>query len=322
MSARTIGISGFTFTPQQMQQIYDEAEAVGLTLREIPHLSKDARLYAGCEALAGDYDLDAVENAPDMQWFHSDWAGVDSLVKLSVFRSGRAILTNSSGAYGQMVAEHALTGCLMLLKNMPAYLDAQRANRWHDPMSAESLWGKKVTVLGVGNVGSSFARMAHGMGAKVSGVDLQEKEPMECLENVYPLGKLYEVLKETEVLVMCLPYTKETERLVDESALAELPPGAVVVNVGRGQTLDEQALAQALRDKRIRGALLDIFPTEPLEADDPLWRTPNLVITPHVAGYADDALNTQRIFEIFRENLKRWGKGQPLMNVVNVERGF
>lgn len=322
MGERIVGISGFSFTEKQKNRLYAEAKTFGLQLREVPHKSTEPHWVLGCEALAGDYEISAIEAAKDMRWFHSDWAGVDKLVHLSAFRERCAILTNSAGAYGIMVAEYMLAGCLMLLRHFHDYLDAQRKHIWLDALPAESLWGKRITVLGVGSNGGCFARMANSLGAKVSGIDALITERPEWLEKLYPVRGLWDALADTEILVMCLPYTKDTDKIIGEKEIRRLPKGSFIINSGRGQTLDERALARALQDGHLGGAMLDVFPGEPLSEDDPLWDARNLIISPHISGFAADRLNTERVFEIFVENLRRWSRGDPLNNVVNLEKGY
>jgi len=322
MPERIIGYSGFNFTEEKTRELNELAETLGIKLREIPHRSSDVSYCSGCEALAGDFKSSVLEAATDMRWFHSNWAGVDGLVGLSPFRERKALLTSSSGAYNIMLAEHLLSGCLMMLRNFPVYLDAQKKHIWHEAIPAESLWNKRVTVLGVGNTGGAFARLAAAMGAKVSGLDLLRKDKPEWLVSLYSVEQLPDVLVNTEILVMCLPYTKETDKFISAPEIAMLPKGARLLNAGRGKTLDVDALTQALHSGHLAGAMLDVFPEEPLSPDSPLWETPNLFITPHVAGHEADKLNAEYIFNIFVENLHRWSAGEPLVNVVNVERGF
>lgn len=322
MQKRLIGYSGFNFTKEKTQILEELAGALGISLRGIPHGTTDKSDIAGCEGLAGDFNLTLLETAEDMKWFHSNWAGVDDLIKLKPFQEGRAILTNSSGAYNTMIAEHLLTGCLTLLRNFHTYLDAQRKHHWHEAVPAETLVNKRITVFGVGNVGGSFARMANALGAKVSGVDLMLKEKPEWLVSLYPIDQLSEALAGTEILIMCLPYTPETDKIIAAPEIAGMPKGAILLNVGRGRTLDVDALAEALQKGHLAGALVDVFPEEPLKPGDSLWDTPNLLITPHVAGHEADRANAEHIFRIFTENLGHWARQEPLMNVVNIKRGF
>ncbi len=322
MQERLIGYSGFNFTKEKTVLLEKLATSLGVRLREIPHGSTNIYDFVGCEALAGDFDLSMLENAADMKWFHSNWAGVDKLIKLKPFQTQKAILTNSAGAYNTMVAEHLLASCFVLLRNFHIYRDAQREHKWLDVVPAETICGKRITVLGVGNTGNCFARMANTLGAKVSGVDLMMNEKPEWLTDLYPIDRLPDALANTQMLIMCLPYTPETDKIISKKEIALMPKGSFVLNTGRGKTLDIDALAEALKHGHLAGAAVDVFPEEPLQQDNPLWNTPNLFITPHIAGHEADRENAEHIFAILAENLRHWVNHEPLVNVVNISRGF
>lgn len=322
MTRRILAHSSFSFTDEYKQKLAELARELELEIREVPEGSVDTSLVADCVALAGEFEPAMLEAAANMRWFHSNWAGVDKLITLAPFREGRAVLTSSSGAYNVMITEHLVAGCLTLLRNFPAYLDAQRKHVWHDVIPADSFAGKRVTVLGVGNVGGSFAKMADAMGAEVNGVGLRGKEKPSYLRGLYTVDQLDTVLAGTEILVMCLPYTKDTDRIISARELALLPRRARLLNIGRGKTLDVEALAAALGSGQLAGAMLDVFPEEPLPPESPLWDAPNLVITPHVSGHHSDKTNLRYIYDLFARNLRLWVKDEPLINVVDIGRGY
>lgn len=315
--------AGFGFTDAQRQALAALAGSLGMELLELPEGCRDAALVRSCQIMAGMFEPELLEAAPELRWFHSSWAGVEKFVRLKPFQAGHAILTNSAGAYNTMIAEHLLAGCLSLLHNYPAYHDAQRAHRWLAPIPAGSLFAKRVTVLGAGNTGGAFAGVASALGASVTGFVSSPREKPAWMHALYAsFDALAEVLPQTDILVMCLPHTPKTAGLIGARELALLPKGALVLNSGRGQTLDQQALCAALESGHLAGAMLDVFPEEPLPPQSPLWDAPGLLITPHVAGFEGDDLNRQRIFEIFTENLRAWAEGRPLSNVVDPARGF
>lgn len=322
MAKRTVIHSGFNFTEEHKEKLAVLATELDIELREVANGSTDCSLVADGDALAGDFAPSMLNAAGKMRWYHSNWAGVDALVELAPFRKKGVVLTNSSGAYNTMITEHLIAGCLSLLRNFPAYLDAQRKHVWRDVIPADSFAGKRVTVLGVGNIGGCFAKTAAAMGAEVSGLDLLRKDKPEWLRRLYSADRMEDALAGTEILVMCLPYTKETDRFVSARELAMLPRGARLLNAGRGKTLDVDALLESLRSGHLAGAMLDVVPEEPLPPDSPLWDAPNLLITPHVSGHDSDKTNLRHIFEIFAKNLRLWARGEPLVNVVDVERGF
>lgn len=322
MERRIIIHSGLNLTEEYARTLAELARQLDIDLREIPAGSTDTSLIADAVALAGEFTPRMIESAKKMRWFHSSWAGVDNLVKLAPFREKRAVLTNSAGAYNAMITEHLIAGCLMLLRNFPAYLEAQRKHIWHAAIPADSLMGKRVTVLGVGNIGGSFAKMAVAMGATVSGLGFSAKEKPAWLQNLYTSNQLEAALTGAEIVAMCLPYTKDTDKFIAARELAMLPRGARLLNIGRGKTLDTDALLAALRSGHLAGAMLDVFPEEPLPPDSPLWDVPNLIITPHVSGHDSDKTNLRNIFDLFAKNLRLWAKNEPLVNVIDIERGY
>lgn len=259
---------------------------------------------ADCDALWGEYSVEQIESAAKLRWFQSTWAGVDAFSHAKPFKDGTAVLCNSSGAFNITISEYLIGGCLALLRHFPDYLRAQADHLWHPHIPAQTLRGKRITVLGMGNIGRTFAEAATALGANVTGVTRKNTD------------SLPELLPETDILVMILPSTPATKGLIGAKELALLPEGAYVLNAGRGSTLDIQALMEGLMSGRIAGALLDVYPEEPVPEDTLLWDMPNLIMTPHIAGANEDEANNRRINEIFIENLKHWAGGEPLRNVV------
>lgn len=315
--------AGFGFTDGQLHALHALARELSVELRQLPEDCREVSAVQDCEVMAGMFLPELLESNERLRWFHSSWAGVEKFVALEPFRSRRAILTNSAGAYNIMIAEHLMAGCLSLLHNYPAYYAAQREHLWKSPIPAGSFYAKRVTVLGAGNTGGHFAKLSSTLGASVTGFVSSPREKPAWLHALYSsFDALQYILPQTDILVLCLPNTRNTRGLIGARELALLPPGALVLNSGRGQTLDLSALCAALRENRLAGAMLDVFPEEPLEKESEVWDTPNLLITPHVAGFEGDSLNRQLIFDLFCENLRAWAEGKPLRNVIDPARGF
>lgn len=315
--------AGFGFTDGQLHALHALARELSVELRQLPEDCREVSAVQDCEVMAGMFLPELLESNERLRWFHSSWAGVEKFVGLRPFRTGQAVLTNSAGAYNTMIAEHLMAGCLSLLHNYPAYYDAQRQHVWKSPIPAGSLFGKRVTVLGAGNTGGAFAKAASALGAGVTGFVSSLREKPAWMQALYSsFDALQDILPQTDILVLCLPNTARTRGLIGARELALLPPGALVLNSGRGQTLDLAALCDRLRAGQLAGAMLDVFPEEPLDEKSAVWDTPNLLITPHVAGFEGDELNRQRIFELFCENLRAWAEGKPLRNVIDPARGF
>jgi len=278
------------------------------------HLDADALVAWGNSR----EDLAAVAGRmPNLRWVQTLAAGPDSV--LSAGFPPEVVVTSGVGLHDATVTEHALALTLALLRRLPQVAAAQAEHRWADeiggiqPLRPEgavtSLIGARVLVWGFGNIGRTLAPLLRGLGAEVRGVarSAGTRDGFEVLAE----SDLTAELASTDVLIMILPATPETERALDADRLAALPEHAYVVNVGRGATVDEDALAEALRTGAIAGAAVDVTAVEPLPADSPLWDLPNLVITPHAAGGRPVGAD-----ELIARNLAALRSGEELQNVV------
>jgi phosphoglycerate dehydrogenase-like enzyme len=258
----------------------------------------------------------ALRDAPGLRWLHSFAAGVDHPWFQSLLARGIR-LTNSPGASAVPIAHTVMLYLLALSRDLAGWLRDQAAARW-SPRDVEDLAGARIAVLGMGPIGAEIARLATAFGMRVTGFRRTPAgdEPCETLA----MTELDRVLPALDWLVLALPLTAETQRILDARRIALLPKHVRVVNVGRGPLVDEAALAAALAEGRIAGAALDVFEVEPLPAGSPLWRMPNVLVSPHRAGdhegWEDD------VVAVFVDNLRRFVAGEPLRNVVDVELGY
>ena len=212
---------------------------------------------------------------------------------------------------------------VMLLRQMQPIGEAVRRREWLPPLPMRSICGANITVLGTGDIGTTFARRAKAMGARrICGVRRTLKGADPAFDRVMTMAELNTVLPDTDILVMALPSTSETAGVLNRERIALLPPHAVVVNVGRGTAVDQEALAEALNAGRIAGAALDVFVPEPLPKESPLWETKNLLITPHVAGNMSLGYTRDRDVEMFCEDLDNFVAGRPLAHLVNRKLGY
>ena len=248
--------------------------------------------------------------APRLAWLHSMSAGVDHPVFWSFLGRG-VVVTTSSGSSAEPIAGTAIMYLLALTRDLPRMLRAQARAEWSWAEWSE-LAGRRIAVVGWGPIGTEIARLAsaHGMAPTVvrRAVRGDEGHPTRTLD------ELAEVVAAHDVVAVALPLTAETRRIVSAEVIAAMKPGALFVNVGRGELVDQEALTDALRTGRLGGAGLDVTDPEPLPADDPLWSLPNVIITPHNSGSTDGT--ARRAVEAFFENLGRWGAGDALLNRV------
>ena len=248
--------------------------------------------------------------AGGMRWLHTFSAGVDHPVFRGLLTRG-VRLTTSSGASARAVAQMAILFLLALARGLPSHVTAQRERRWA-PEPGEDLEGRVVGVVGLGPIGLEVAGLARGLGMRVIGMRRRPTGDEPC--ETWPMTRLGELLACADYVVLALPLTPETHHLLNAGALARMRPEARLVNVGRGELVDEAALAAALREGRLAGAALDVFEAEPLSEASPLWDLPGVIVTPHVAAATPTVHH--HAAELFVENLGRWVRGEPLRNEV------
>lgn len=229
-------------------------------------------------------------------------AGYDR-VDMDFVRAHGIEIHNAGGVYSVPMAEFALCGVLQLYKQAEFFRENRRARRWEKHRGLRELCGKNVTIVGCGSVGTECAKRFGAMGCGVTGVDIAPRLD-EAFDVMLPLERLDEALTGAEVLVLTVPLTEATEKLIDERRLGLLPRNAVVVNISRGRVLDETAICERLKDGRIAGAVLDVFETEPLSASSPLWELDNVILTPHNSFVGEG--NGERLNELIMYGLQMY----------------
>lgn len=263
----------------------------------------------------GGFDPALAKYAVRAEWFQLSYAGADAFAAPGVI-SGDAILTSAVGAYGLTVSEHMLAQTFALIRRFGQYGRNQVRHEWRQMGAVTSVEGSVVAVLGLGDIGGSYARKVKALGAYVIGLRKSAREKPDHIDEQYTIDALDSVLPRADIVAMVLPGGPETHHIMDEARLGKMKPGAFLLNTGRGSAIDPAALKRALREGRIGGAALDVTEPEPLPAEDELWDLDNVIITPHAAGqlFLPETLN--RIVRIAGDNLRRYIAGEPLRNVV------
>lgn len=295
--------------------LLDDLSARGVPVRAAVSARQAADLHADQPVVLGRPDLvaEALPALSGLRWVQSTWAGVEPLLAAS---RRDYLLTNVRGAFGPQMAEYVFGHLLALRLRIAERTEAQGRREWW-PGRSGSLVGQAMGVLGTGSIGRHLARVGRALGMRTVGCS-RLGDPVQGFATVYPVGRLHEFLAGLDVLVCVLPGTPATDGLLDAAALRRLAAHCVLVNVGRGNVLDEAALARALQRGELAGAVLDVFCEEPLPAASPLWDAPGAVITAHVAAESRPA----DIARLFTENYHRYCAGAKLEGVVDFERGY
>jgi phosphoglycerate dehydrogenase-like enzyme len=257
---------------------------------------------------------------PELRWVHSATAGVERVLTPSAARRG-LLITNARGVFSRPIAEYVLMMLLAVVRRLPQLLELQRERTWQ-PLAAREMRDVTVGIVGLGSIGKAVAMLASAFGSRV--IATRRQGPGDAsvggVERILPHDRLPELLAESDFVVLALPLTATTDRLMDGARLAMMKPGAWLINVARGRLVDERALVRVLRDGQIGGAVLDTILEEPLPPTSPLWSTPNLIITPHTSWSSGRVLD--RSIALFCENLERYGEGEPLINAVDPTVGY
>lgn len=254
--------------------------------------------------------------APRLRWVMTSAAGVEHR-DLRAYRRARAILTNGAGLHAAPIAENVLLYMLAARRGLPALYRAQLEGRW-EPRAAglRELSGSRILIVGYGLIGRQIGRLARAAGAQVTGARRRGRPGRHVVTG----DSWRRLLPETDFLVVAAPLTPATRGLIGATELRALPEGAWLVNIARGQLVVEADLLAELASGRLGGAALDVFDEEPLPEGHPLWKAPNVIITPHAAAYTDRF--RPRAAELFLDNLRRFQAGRRLRNVVNLREGY
>ncbi len=308
--------------PEHIDKIESTAAKVGAEVCFVENEKDVPENFADAEVLYG-FGVNIAKTSKKLKWLCVPSAGVDYLMRPGTFANEECLLTNSSGAYGVTIAEHIIAVSLMMMRKLTDTYEKMLRREWGSPRPQKSLKDCRITVLGTGDIGRSFARRAKAFEPrKLVGVCRSGISEEKCFDRVFRINELDEVLKETDLLAMSLPDTPETKGVLSRERISLLPEGAYIVNVGRGTAIDEEALADYLDNGHLGGAALDVFQTEPLPKESRLWETKNLLITPRIAGNLTLVHTLDRNVELFCEDLLNYAEGKPLNQLVDRQRGY
>lgn len=273
-----------------------------------------------------------ISHAKNCQWIQTMSAGVEEFLQIDAIRNNpNLILTNASGIHAIPISEHIFAMVLALTRNLNSVIRNQSNKKWvglvdERPATIVELYGKNILVVGLGAIGLETAKKAKSFGMKTTALKRNpSKSPKdsnyaEYVDRVVGKDDLIQAISDSDIVVNTLPLTQETEGLFDSSVFSKMKSGSIFVNVGRGRTVVEADLVAALESRKLSGACLDVFEEEPLPVHSPLWDMENVIVSPHIAGWTPKYFD--RALEIFRENLRRYSKGEHLLNTVDKNLGY
>jgi len=322
-----------------MQALRELSSRLRITLmpaREIKDIPND--VWAKTNVLYTDHLLPPPELVPELRWVQLHFAGVDFVSNTQLLQTPEVIITTLSGAAAPQMAEYALTMLLALSHRLPELHAGQERTEWPrdrwERYRPVELRTSTVGIVGYGSIGRELARLLRALGSTVLATKRDVMHPADSgymipglgdpggdmFHRLYPSQAVKSMFKECDFVVVGLPATPETRGLIGAEELAALKPSAYLVNIARGGIVDQSALITALQEKRLAGAALDVFTEEPLHANSPLWKMPNVIISPHIGGMSVNY--NRRALDLFTENIKRYLTGSLLLNRYDVKKGY
>jgi phosphoglycerate dehydrogenase-like enzyme len=273
------------------------------------------------EIIMGYPEPDSLKEAKTLKWLQLQSAGTGVYAKEGVLPKG-VILTTAAGSYGVAIAENAIGVLLALYKGFHIYRDFQMAGNWAPMEKARAVYDSTVLIIGTGDAGCEFAKRIKAFGAYTIGIKRTITAKPDYLDEIHQLNDLDNLLPRADIVILCLPGTEQTKGIINERTLKLMKTNAVLINAGRGICIDEEALCNALDNGQLYGAALDVFLTEPLPAESKLWKTKNLIITPHVFGGLRIEETLNRMVNLFAKNLLAYLSGKELSSVYDPVRGY
>lgn len=273
------------------------------------------------EVVIGEPRTERIREAKNLKFVQMTWAGADIYTR-GGFPQGIKI-ANASGAFGPVIAEYVIGAILCVYRRFPEYIGNQKECIWRDAGAERTIEGKTALILGTGDIGSNIAKRLSAFGTKNIGIR-RTGAPAQYFDEMHTLSDIDSLLLRADLVIGCLPNTKETGHILNYDRLCLMKSDALFINVGRGSLIDTDALIRALEERRIAGAILDVLEKEPLAADSPLWKMPNVLITPHISGrgFGHDPGTEKKVWDICLENLRRYIAGEDIINEVDMNLGY
>lgn len=283
---------------------------------------QDETILENTEVYIGNPSMSTLPLLKNLKWLQLVSSGADSYAKSGLVDKNKTFLTNATGAYGHAIAEYMVAGVMAVTKKFHLYRDNQPSGLWNDLGFSKTIRGSKVLVVGLGDIGGQFAEKMYALGCEIHAIKRTSSGVPAYVKSVSSLDKLDELLPVMDIVALCLPNSPATQNVIDTKQLQLMKKDAILINVGRGNAVNTDALTKALQDNVIGNAILDVTDPEPLPADHPLWKCKNAVITPHISGGYHAQETIDGIENIILENVRRYVDGLELINQVDFETGY
>ena len=279
--------------------------------------------YANIEIVFGEPEHSTIHFMKNLRWIQMTWAGANKYTSVPDFPD-HIILTSASGAYGCVISEYIVSGILALYKNLFSYRAQMKSGGWNCIEGEETLEGKRVLILGTGNIGQETAKKLRCFGAYTVGICRTPGNKPLSFDEIYTIDSVDTQLQSADVVIIALPGTAETQGMFDAERIKKMKANAILVNVGRGFVVNTDELTNALQKGLLRGAVLDVTDPEPLPEKHPLRSMENVLLTPHISGigWGENKFTRKRILDIFCENLKRDKNNEPKKNIIDFSKGY
>ena len=288
----------------------------------VPTLEVTESMVQNSEIIIGNVPASYIKASNKIELLQLNTAGADAYILPGIL-APNTILTNATGAYGKAVAEHMFAMMLSLQKKLHLYRDDRTTGEWNDYGTVTSITNATITIVGLGDIGLSFARLARALGAAyIIGLKSRKSDCPKEVDELHLMNDFYEVVAKSDVVVSFLPKTPATYKLFNAEFFSKMKNTAIFLNGGRGTSVDQEALLWAIQNQKIAAAGLDVTDPEPLPREHPLWKEKNIFITPHISGYYHLPATLDKIVEISAANLENYFNSKPLQNIVDFETGY
>ncbi len=312
-----------TIPAEERHKRYLEEKGKDCVFRYIPAGKVTEEDLKDAQIILGNVPASLLSHTDRLEWLQLNSAGADQYCRPGILKPG-TILTNATGAYGLAVSEYMVAVSFNLQNKLYQYYASQQNHRWEDHGKVTSVFGSVTLVVGLGDIGSEYAKRMKALGSYTIGLRRTAGEKPDYLDELYTTERLEDLLPKADFVALSLPSTPETVHIMDERRMRMMKPGAFLINAGRGNAIDTDGLCRVLQDGHLGGCAVDVTDPEPLPLDHPLWDAPRMLITPHISGQYHLPETFERIVRIFGENLEAYlsGNREKMRNQVNFQTGY